>query len=64
MRIGIEIWDSSLRVKDTNETNASPRVAEFEAQELSKSGAMIHPEYIQLRPDIKPIEIQLENYLF
>lgn len=40
------------------------KVAEFEAQELSNSGAMIHPEYIQLRPDIKPIEIQLETYLF
>jgi len=40
------------------------KVAEFEAQELSNSGAMIHPEYVQLRPDLKPSDIRLEDYLF
>lgn len=39
------------------------KVAEFEAQEITRSGAMRHPEYIQLRPDLAAREIHLEDYL-
>jgi len=39
------------------------KVAEFEAQGLTKYGVMRHPEYLHMRPDKNPIDCQVEDYL-
>ena len=36
------------------------KVAEFEAQELTRAGVMLHPSFIQLRPDLDPYDIHFE----
>ncbi len=36
------------------------KVAEFEAQELTRAGAMRHPSFIRMRPDLNPREILLD----
>ena len=59
---------SGMTDKERLDMTRNPRkyigkVAEFEAQEITRSGAMRHPSFVQLRPDLKPSDIKLEAYL-